>query len=129
ESLPIPGHTETLSIVQYGRMQMPVLKITQRFSATRFVSAFLPVLGSTAEALAADLTPASTVEVALTNGTQILAIGDVAGPYRRSDTEFITSEAFAGEIPIRARAAVPFEMVRANHADLDASFTIVACLK
>lgn len=128
ESLPIPGHTETLAIVQYGGMEMPVLKVTQELSATRRVSAFVPVLGSAADALVADLKPASTIELSLTSGTSILAIGNPAGIGRRDDTEFINGEAFAGEIPIRTRAAVPFAMVRADYAELDASFTIVACL-
>jgi EAL domain-containing protein (putative c-di-GMP-specific phosphodiesterase class I) len=127
-SLPIPGHTETLSVVQYGGMEMPVLKITQKVSATRLVSAFVPVLGSAADGLVADLKPASSVELSLTSGTPILAIGDPAGIGRRDDTEFIRGEALAGEIPIRTRAAVPFAMVRADYVDLDASFTIVACL-
>jgi EAL domain-containing protein (putative c-di-GMP-specific phosphodiesterase class I) len=128
EELPIPGHTETLSVVQYGGMVMPVLKVTQRFSASRVVSTFVPLLGSAADGLAADLKPASTVELSLTSGTPILTIGDPAGIGRRSDTEFIAGEALAGEIPIRTRAAVPFAMVRADYADLDASFTIIACL-
>lgn len=128
EDLPIPGHTETLSVVQYGGMKMPVLKVTQRFSDSRLVSAFVPLLGSPADGLVADLKPASTVDLSLTSGTPILTIGDPAGIGRRGDVEFIRGEAFAGELPIRARATVPFALVRADYADLDASFTIIACL-
>jgi EAL domain-containing protein (putative c-di-GMP-specific phosphodiesterase class I) len=126
--LPIPGHTETLTLVDYGGLEMPVLKITQRISDARLVSAFVPLLSNAADSLLADLKPSSSVELSLTSGTSILTVGDPAGVSRRDATEFIASEALAGEIPIRTRAAVPFAMVRADYADLDASFTIVACL-
>ncbi|UXN72851.1 hypothetical protein N8D56_17175 [Devosia sp. A8/3-2] len=43
QSLPIPGHTETITVVKLGQMAMPALKITQVFGTTRRVSAFVPL--------------------------------------------------------------------------------------
>ena len=69
------------------------------------------------------------VRISLTNGTPIVTVGD-ADRLRSpaASTEFVVAQAIAGEMPLRAEAAVPFAMVRADYADLDVSFTIIACL-
>jgi len=128
ESLSIPGHTETITVVKLGDLETPVLRITQAFGGSRMVSAFAPVLASDAESLTSGLKPTTMVRLSLTNGTQIVTVGDASAYDKRMDTEFVVAESFAGEIPLRAEAAVPFAMVRADYADLDASFTVVACL-
>ncbi len=128
ESLSIPGHTETISVVKLGDLETPVLRITQGFGGSRMVSAFAPVLASDVEGLSSGLKPTTMVRLSLTSGTQIVTVGDASAYDKRGDTEFIVAESLAGEIPLRAEAAVPFAMVRADYADLDASFTIVACL-
>ncbi|HTN61311.1 MAG TPA: EAL domain-containing protein [Devosia sp.] len=128
-SLPVPGHTETMTVVKLGAMEMPVLKITQAFGETRRVSAFVPLLGQSPKALAEGLSPTALLRVMLTDGTTILTVGDPSAFDRRgSSTEFIYAEAFAGELPVVAEAALPFAMARASYADLDISFTIIACL-
>ncbi len=127
ESLPIPGHTETISVVTLGDLDMPVLKLTQSFGS-RLVSAFVPVLASDIKSLSGGLRPTTMVRVALTSGVPVVAAGDTAAYDGRGDVEYVAAEAIAGEIPLRAEAAVPFAMVRADYADLDASFTIIACL-
>jgi EAL domain-containing protein (putative c-di-GMP-specific phosphodiesterase class I) len=128
EALSIPGGTETVTVVKLGDLAMPVLKITQGFGTSRLVSAFAPVLGTNTDALLAGLKPTSMVRLSLTNGSPILTAGDSSGFERQDGTEFVTASAFAGEFPVRAEAAVPFAIVRADYADLDASFTIIACL-
>lgn len=129
EVLPVPGHTETLTVVRFGTMAMPALKITQSFGQTRRVSAFVPLLGQKEEALADGLVQGSMLRVTLTNGTPILTVGDAGGYDRRtSTTDFIASTGFAPELPLKVELAVPFAMVRAGYADLDVTFTIIACL-
>ena len=128
-SLPMPGHTETITVVKLGEMAMPALKITQAFGGTRRVSAFVPLIGQTDAALADGLNTAAMLRIMLTDGTTILTVGDpTAFDRRSSSTEFISAQAFAGELPIVAESAVPFAMVRASYADLDVSFTIIACV-
>jgi EAL domain-containing protein (putative c-di-GMP-specific phosphodiesterase class I) len=128
-SLPVPGHTETMTVVKLSDMAMPVLKITQSFGETRRVSAFVPLIGQTPAALANALTPSALLRFMLTDGTAILTVGDSTGFDRRaSSTEFVYAQAFAGELPLLAETAVPFSAVRASYANLDASFTVIACL-
>lgn len=128
EALSIPGHIETVSVVQLGDLAMPALKVTQSFGTTRRVSAFVPVLPTQSETLLENLKPGAMVRVALTDGTPVVSVGDTVAYDGRSDTEFLTVSAFAGELPLRAEVAVPFAMVRADYADLDVSFTVIACL-
>jgi EAL domain-containing protein (putative c-di-GMP-specific phosphodiesterase class I) len=128
EALSIPGNSETVSVVKFADLAMPVLKITQSFGTSRIVSAFVPILGTPTETLLAGLKPTAMMRLSLTNGTQVLTAGDGSAFDDRGETEFVTAHAFAGEIPVRAEAAVPFAIVRADYADLDASFTVIACL-
>lgn len=126
--LAIPGHTETVAVGTLAGLPTPVLKITQAFGATRFVSAFVPILSSEPEGLLTRFKPTAMVRVALTDGTPVLTAGDATPFDTRRDAEFIAFEAFAGALPIRVEAAVPFAMVRADYADLDVSFTVIACI-
>tara|TARA_R110002020_G_scaffold475790_1_gene712325 strand:+ start:553 stop:2154 length:1602 start_codon:yes stop_codon:yes gene_type:complete len=127
--LPVPGNLETITLVQFADMDMPALKITQAFGTLRRVSAFVPILGQTKETLAEGIMPGGMLRVSLTDGTSIMTIGDAASFDRRvASTEFIYAQAFAGELPLKVEYAMPFAMGRAGYADLDVSFTIVACL-
>lgn len=128
ERLSMPGHTETISVVRLGDMVTPALKLTQSFGGSRLVSAFVPVLPSAVEDLASGFRPATLVRIVMTNSTPVVTAGDAMAYDRRGDTEYVDAVALAGEIPLRAEAAVPFALVRADYADLDAGFTIVACL-
>jgi sensor c-di-GMP phosphodiesterase-like protein len=110
-------------------MAMPALKITQAFGETRRVSAFVPLLGQTAPALAEGLGLGGMLRVTLTNGTAVLTVGDATAFDRRtSSTEFVYAQGFAGELPLKVEYALPFVMARAGYTDLDVSFTIIACL-
>lgn len=129
ESLPIPGHTETVSVVRLGTLEEPVLRITQAFGTSRKVSAFVPVLANGNSTLLSGTSPGTAVRLSLTSGTQIAAVGDTAAFDRIPDeTTYVSAQAIAGELPIRVEAVVPFAVVRANYADLDVSFTLVAAL-
>ena len=79
ESLSIPGHTETVTLVKLGDLGMPVIKVTEAFGENRQVSTFVPVLAHAAEGLLDGLKPSSMVRISLTNGTPIVTVGDPTG--------------------------------------------------
>lgn len=128
QSLPIPGHTETITVVKLGQMAMPALKITQVFGTTRRVSAFVPLIGQSRAGLAQTIPAAGMLRVVLTNGTSVFTLGDATAFDGQGATEFVSAQSFAGELPLKIEAAVPFAVVRAGYADLDMSFTVLACL-
>jgi len=129
EILPVAGHSETVTVVKLADMAMPVLKITQMFGDTRRVSAFVPLIGQTQAALVNGLSSTALLRFMLTDGTAILTVGDsTAFDRRTSSNDFIYAQAFAGELPLLVESAVPFAMVRASYANLDGSFTVIACL-
>ena len=128
QALAIPGQTETVEVGKLGDLSTPVLKVTQAFGTARFVSAFVPIVSSPAPGLLSRFRPTAMVRISLTNGTPVMVAGDPTAYDSKSNTEFIASESFAGELPVRVEAAVPFAIVRADYADLDVTFTVIACL-
>ncbi|MBJ3784348.1 EAL domain-containing protein [Devosia sediminis] len=129
QPLPVPGLTETMTVVKLGDMAMPALKITQTFGETRRVSSFVPLLGQSEAALADTMADAAMMRVTLTNGLSIVTIGDPSGFDRRaSSADYISAQGYAGQFPIKVEFAVPFAMVRAGYADLDVVFTVIACV-
>jgi len=126
--LPIPNHTETLEIAKLGELEAPVLKVTQGFGEARKVSAFAPLVASTPQSLLTGLKQTTTVRLSLADGTDVLTAGDATAFDPDADTEFVTVESYAGELPLKVTATVPFAVVRADYSDLDASFTVLCCL-
>jgi EAL domain-containing protein (putative c-di-GMP-specific phosphodiesterase class I) len=128
DPLSIPGHTETASVVKVEGLDVPLLKVTQSVGMARRVSTFVPILPNALHGFLDSLHPATFARLALANGVPILTAGDAAAfDRRRADSDFVSAQSFAGEIPIRAEAAAPFSLVRAGYADLDVSFTLIAC--
>ncbi|MEO8756858.1 MAG: EAL domain-containing protein [Devosia sp.] len=128
ESLAIPGHTETVAVGTLGDLKTPVLKLTQAFGATRLVSAFVPVVSTDKKGLLSQFKSTTMLRISLSNGTPILTAGDSSAYDNHADTEFLAVQGFAGELPIRVEAAVPFAVVRADYSDLDVTFTVIACI-
>jgi sensor c-di-GMP phosphodiesterase-like protein len=128
EDLSVPGGTETIALVRLGGLEMPLFKVTQAVGASRFASVFVPAAGTPVQSLLAGLKPAAMVRLSLSNGVPVVTAGDASALDRREGTDLVTAEAFAGELPVRAEAAVPFAIVRADYGDLDVSFTVIACL-
>ncbi len=127
--LTIPGRTETVAVVKLGDMEQPALRISQAFGTTRIVSAFVPILMQRFELLTSDLGPGAIVRISLSNGDLIHEAGDVAAfDQREGELDFIRDQSFAGELPLRVEAAVPFATVRGDYADLDSALTIIACV-
>jgi EAL domain-containing protein (putative c-di-GMP-specific phosphodiesterase class I) len=129
ETLPVPGKTETITVVKLGEMSIPSLKITQVFGGTRDVSVFVPLLGQSEAAIAKALDGAAMLRIVLTNNTAVLTVGDpTAFDGRASDADFISEKVFAEGLPLQVEYAVPFAVARAGYADLDVGFTIIGCL-
>lgn len=126
--LAIPGHPETVSVVRLSGLDLPVLKITQGYGAERRVSAFVPMLSSPAQTLL-QVGPAGLVRLQLTNGINVLALGE-AGPYdhRGSDADFISVQSLAGEIPLRAEIDMPASAASAEYANLRVGLIVFAGL-
>lgn len=126
-SIAIPGRTETLGVGLLGELSVPVVKLSQAFGA-RTASAYVPIVSTGASAILTRFKPTTMVRISLTDGTPVLIAGDPAPYDNRQATEYLVANEFAGELPIRAEAAVPFAMVRADYADLDITLTIIACI-
>lgn len=126
--LTIPNHTETLEIARLGELAAPVLKVTQGFGEARKVSAFAPLVVSTPQGLLVGLKPTTSVLLSLADGTEVMTAGDAGAFGSHGETEFLTVESFAGELPVKVTATVPFAIVRADYSDLDTSFTLICCL-
>lgn len=128
EALPVPGLTETITIVQFAEMGMPAIKVTQTLSGMRRVSVFVPLLGVTQETLETNLRAASMVRISLTSGLPVIEMGAVADYTRtQGSQEYLGAQSYAGELPIKVQFALPFNSARAGYTDLDVVFTVIAC--
>ncbi|MEX0628729.1 MAG: EAL domain-containing protein [Cucumibacter sp.] len=128
-AIPIAGRVETITVVALPGQPLPALMVSAPAGEGRQVSGFVPVNPQLDLGLPETLRQASVLRIALTDGTEIATFGDPSlfdRPGNRPD--FIVAEAMAGDIPIRAEAAVPLGLVRTGYADLDIGFTLVACL-
>jgi EAL domain-containing protein (putative c-di-GMP-specific phosphodiesterase class I) len=129
DALPVPGQTETISVVKFAEMVMPALKVTQTLGGVRRVSAFTPLMATTQEALDDGLPQGAMLDIALTSGLPVLAIGEGLDFDRQlARGDYIAVQSFAGELPIKVRYLLPFAEARAGYAELDLVFTILACL-
>ncbi len=127
ESLTVPGHTETLSVVKIEGSETPLLKISQAFGQERSVSALVlasPMLMRNDVPLLGQI---SYLQVALTSGTSILLRGDERIGQGANRNEYLFARSFAGEIPLKAEAGISFAEVRSGYSPLDIGFTVVAC--
>lgn len=129
ESLPIPGLTETITIVQFAGMGMPAIKVTQTLGGVRRVSVFVPLLGITQDSLETSLRNMGALRISLTSGLPIIAVGNALDFERLGAAEeYLSAQGYAGELPIKVQYALPFNTARAGYAELDVVFTVIACL-
>lgn len=129
ESLPVPGLTETITIVQFAEMAMPAVKVTQAVAGLRRVSVFVPLLGITQDSMNASLRNTAGLRVSLTSGLPIIASGAAVDYGRASLSEdYLFAQGYAGELPIKVEYVLPFGTARAGYAELDAVFTVLACI-
>jgi hypothetical protein len=112
-ALPIPGQTETLSVVRYGEMDAPVLKITQEIGETRKLSVFAPILPQSIEAHLRTLAPSTMKRFSLTNNQPIIVLGS-SGDFEADSApaDFIVAAGYASQFPIKVELAIPFDVAR-----------------
>jgi len=91
--LSVPNQTETIEVAKYADLRMPALKVTQAFGSTRKVSAFVPILAAEPDSLLSGLKPTSMVRVALTDGAEIVTVGDPKAYDGRGNVEYVTAVA------------------------------------
>lgn len=128
-SQPVPGLTETITVVKFADMNMPALKISQVLGGVRRVSAFVPLMATTKESLIEGLPQGAMLDIALTSGTPVLSIGESLEFDRWVNRQdYLAVQSYAGELPIKVRYLMPFAEARAGYADLDVVFTILACI-
>lgn len=129
EALPVPGLTETITIVNFAQMAMPAIKVTQTLGGERRVSVFVPLLGISQESFDSSLRNTAVLQISLTSGLPIIATGAVADFERRGlSQDYLRAHGYAGELPIKVQYALPFDTARASYADLDGVFTVIACM-
>lgn len=128
-TLSLPGEPETMSVVMVPDLDGPAIKISSAYGVQRQVSTFTPIFRQEVSLLAEALPAGAMMRLSLTNGTAIETLGD-ATAYNASAEggAFITAEAYAGHMPLKVEYAAPFHLLRADYADLDVSFTVIACL-
>jgi EAL domain-containing protein (putative c-di-GMP-specific phosphodiesterase class I) len=126
--LPLPGREETLRLGQLATLGVPAVEVATQVSDRRVLAAFAPLLTEASDNLAGGLDTGTRVDVSLTDGTEVLSAGDPTTAIDGKGSAVLTAIAVAADLPIRVTVAVPFDVVRADYADLDASFTVITSL-
>ncbi|VAW21812.1 diguanylate cyclase/phosphodiesterase (GGDEF & EAL domains) with PAS/PAC sensor(s) [hydrothermal vent metagenome] len=125
----IPGRAETLSVVRIKGDKMPMLKITRTIDQNRQVSAFVVISPQLAEGeLPAAIRDASMFRISLTQGTDLLVIGDPQIFDSVASDKYVIANAFAGDVPIRIEVAVSFAVLRAEYSEIYIGMVIFTSL-
>ena len=124
----IPGQTETIGIVELEGQNAPSLKISQSVGSNRTISAFVHIELRPGGGLPSALSEATLLRVALTNGDEIVTIGDSNVIDKPDTTPLIVVTSIADVLPLITEVAIPFELVRARYADLDIGLTVLVAL-
>ncbi|HVX82160.1 MAG TPA: EAL domain-containing protein [Devosiaceae bacterium] len=127
--LPIPGHSETVTLVRLDGLDVPLLKVSEAFGAERIISSFVPVFAESPGRLLASHPPAASLRISLTDGTPVLSVGDPV-PLDTADEldrpDYVAVDALAGEMPLRVSGGVAFSDLRQLYGSLSLSFTLLA---
>lgn len=130
ETLSIPGRPETITAVSLEGLDVPLLKVTRTIDANRSVSAFVNISNSLAAGhRPVEFAHAEMLRLSFVDGTDLLVRGDATPEQvaaQPGNYMFVT--ALAGDVPVRAAAAVRFSALRAEYSDLYVLFTFVASL-
>ncbi len=126
EGLTIPGVDETLSVVQIDGEPVPSLRIASAVGNGRFISAFVEISPHLQDGIPDELNAVSGLRMRLTDGTDILSYGDPLP--ERHDGRYIVGHALADALPVLTEAVLPFDVIRADYADVDIFITFVAAL-
>lgn len=127
--LTIPGNSESISVVRFAGEKLPSLKVTQFVGANRTISGFVHISPRLGGGLPDNLSNAALLRLELTDGTEIITIGDPDLVDRHDDDGYyIHVHSFADALPLMTEIAVPFALVRAEYAGLGIAITVIAAL-
>jgi len=125
----IPGRAETLTAVRMANEKIPLLKITRTIDQNRQISAFVIISPRLAQGLLpTQVGDASMFRISLTQGTDLLVIGDPKTFDNTNSDNYVIANAFAGDVPLRVEVAVPFEVLRAEYAEIYVGMVVFASL-
>ena len=127
ETLSVPGKSQALTVGRLADGSAPVLRFSQVVGA-RTVSVFTPLVAATPQLLLNRFRPLTLVRMSFTNGVQLMTAGDGSAYDRTGGADYLVSTSIAANVPIRAEAAVPFAIVKADYADLTMTLTMLACV-
>jgi len=129
DQLPIPGRAETLRAVSMTGMKIPMLKITRMIDQNRQISAFVIISPRLAQGrLPVQVSDASMFRVSLTQGSDLLVVGDPKTFDSTASDNYVIANAFAGDVPLRVEVAVPFELLRTGYAEIYVGLVVFASL-
>lgn len=128
-NLSVPGNADTISVIQFDDAAYPGLRITRFVGNQRKISAFVHLTPKLTGSLPYQLEGVEFLRLRLTDGTDVLTIGD-ASLLAADDvtSNYIYAQSVADALPLMVEVLVPFGMVRAEYADLSIAITIVASL-
>lgn len=126
KGLTIPGADETLSVVQIDGENQPSLRIASSVGRGRFISAFVEISPHLQDGIPDELGAVSGLRMRLTNGMDILNLGDPIP--ERENSGVIVAYALADALPLLTEAILPFDVARADYADLDILITLGAAM-
>jgi len=129
DELSIPGRVETLTAVRMANEKIPLLKITRTIDQNRQISAFVIISPQLAQGeLPVQVRDASMFRISLTQGTNLLVVGDPQTFDNSASDKYVIANSFAGDVPIRVEVAVPFAVLRAEYSEIYIGMVIFASL-
>ncbi|MCB9993948.1 MAG: EAL domain-containing protein [Hyphomicrobiaceae bacterium] len=125
--LTIPGRNETVSAVTSGTTTF--FKVTRALGSGNTISSFVQFpTGLIDGRLPENLQDVSLLRIGMSDGTELLLIGSAQlDTLQGSKHEMLVANSFAGDLPVRVEAALPFTTARASFVQLYFVLTLVAC--
>ncbi len=129
DQLPMPGRAETLIAVRMPGVEVPLLKVTRTIDQNRQISAFVAISAGLASGLLPiEIRSASMFQISLTEGTNLLVIGNPNNFDNTTNQKYIIANAVAGDVPVRVQVAVPFDLLRAEYSQVYVGAVLFAAL-
>lgn len=124
--LALPGQSETIAVAELDGAALPVVRISRKVDG-KILSAFVNVSLGFGHGVPLGFGDASILNFTLTNGEPVFTIGDNTALRNSAGGTNLVVDSFVAEVPIRAQVIVPFAALKADYADLQFTFTILAC--
>lgn len=126
DALAIPGADETLSVVKFEDDKLPSLRITEAVGHDRFISAFVGISPHVLDGIPKEFGFITGLRMRLTDGADLLVLGESMP--QSEDSKYIVAHGLADALPLLTEAVVPFDVVRADYADLGIGLTVITAI-